>query len=140
MKLQIVIKNLSTRKALPTLVLTYIKGSTMKLSKFIIVLFILSVSQCSFASDIVPFSIKRIKPIGAGYIELVGPGKIRIDNKVFPFEEIKYVRKANIDTLTSVSGSDKGCILAYSSENYTQNISVQKQSCNEILSILSIAK
>ena len=114
----------------------------MKLLQNRIALFILSLSlsQYSFASDIVPFSIKRIKPVGAGYIELVGPGKIRIDNKVLSFEEIKYVRKANIDSMTSVSGSDKGCILAYSSESYTENISVQKQSCNEILSIFSVVK
>jgi hypothetical protein len=100
----------------------------------------LFLSQNSFASDVVPFSIKRIKPVGAGYVELVGPGKITIDNKVVSFEEIKYVKASSLGTMTSVTESDKGCTLAYSSENYTQDISVQDQSCNEILSILSVVK
>jgi hypothetical protein len=114
----------------------------MKLSKNGIVLFIVSLflSQNSFASDVVPFSIKRIKPVGAGYVELVGPGKIRIDKKVVSFEETKYVKASSLGTMTSVTGSDKGCVLAYSSEGYTEDISVKSQSCNEILSILSVVK
>lgn len=100
----------------------------------------LFLSQNSFASDVVPFSIKRIKPVGAGYVELVGPGEIRVDNKVVAFEETKYVKASSLGSMTSVAGSDKGCILAYSSENYTEDISVQSQSCNEILSILSVVK
>ena len=111
----------------------------MRLSKIRIALF-LFLSQNSFASDVVPFSIKRIKPVGAGYVELVGPGKIKTDNKVVSFEEIKYVKATNLGTMTSVTGSDKGCILAYSSESYTEDISVRNQSCNEILSILSVVK
>jgi hypothetical protein len=114
----------------------------MKLSKNRIALFImfLFLSQNSFASDVVPFSIKRIKPVGAGYVELVGPGEMRVDNKIVSFEETKYVKASSLGSMTSVSGSDKGCILAYSSESYTEDISVQSQSCNEILSILSVVK
>jgi len=103
------------------------------------VLFML-LSAYSFASDVVPFSIKRIKPVGAGYFELVGPGKIRTGDKVFPYEETKYIKRVNIGTMTSVPDSNKGCILAYSSEGYTENISVRNQSCGEILSIFSAIK
>jgi len=106
----------------------------------VILVFLTLVPQYSMASEVVPFSVKRLKPVGSGFIELVGPGKIRIENKVRPFEEIKYVKWSNIDTLTSENGSDKGCVLAYSSEGYAENIYVRKQSCNEILSLFSAVK
>lgn len=114
----------------------------MKLSQSRLALFVLFLllPQHAFAADVVPFSIKRVKPVGSGYVELVGPSKISVDGKVLAYEQIKYVKRSNIDSLTSVIDSDKGCILAYSSEGYTESISVRNQSCNEILSIFSIVK
>lgn len=97
---------------------------------------ILLLPQYLMAADVVPFTVKRIKPVGAGYVELVVPGKIQINDQVLPYKDTKYIRITNIDTMTSVAGSTKGCILAYASENYTENISVIEQSCNEILSVL----
>ena len=40
----------------------------------IVLLFSFSV----IAADIVPYSVKSIKPVGAGYIELVAPGKMNV--------------------------------------------------------------
>ena len=109
-------------------------------SPIVPLIFFMLVPLYSSASELVPFSIKRVKPVGSGFIELVGPGKIRKENKVRPFEEVKYVKRSNIDALTSENGSDKGCALAYSSEGYAENIYVEKQSCNEILSLFSAVK
>ena len=111
----------------------------MKSIQKTIVFFIsfLLLPQWLLAADVVPFSIKRINPIGAGYVELVGPGKIQVNNEVISYEGIKYIKKSNIGTMTSDTGSTKGCVLAYSSENYTENISVLNQSCNEILAIFN---
>ncbi len=109
-------------------------------TKSVLLLSLVMLSQHLYAADVVPFSIKRIKPVGAGYLELVGPGEIRVGKEVKPFEKTKYIRKTNIGTMTSVDGSDKGCVMSYSSEGYTEAILVRKQSCNEILSILSVLK
>lgn len=49
----------------------------MKRIKNIIPLSKILLSGYSAASDAVPFSVKRIKPVGAGYFELVGPGEIK---------------------------------------------------------------
>jgi hypothetical protein len=111
---------------------------TMPITIFFITFLLLP--QWLLAADVVPFSIKRIKPIGGGYVELVGPGKININNEVLPYKGTKYIKKANIGTMTLVIGSTKGCVLAYSSENYTENISVLNQSCNEILAIFNAVK
>lgn len=98
---------------------------------------LLLLPQYLFAADVVPFSVKRIKPIGSGYVELMGPGEIQINNEILPYQGSKYIRAANIGTMTSIVGSTKGCILAYSSENYTESISVLNQSCDEMISILN---
>ena len=90
------------------------------------------------AADIVPYSVKYIKPIGAGYIELVGPGKMQVNGETIPYEGSKYISTKNIDSMTGVNGTSKGCTLHYSSENYTENISVTTQSCNAIISIINI--
>jgi len=109
-------------------------------NKTVLLIICLFSPQYSLASDIVPFSVKRIKPIGSGYIELVGPGKMKINNEVDSYEETKFIKKTNIGTMTSATGSDKGCRLAYSSEGYTEDILVRNQTCNEILSIFSAVK
>ena len=101
---------------------------------------VLMFSCFSFAADVVPYSIQSIKYKDAGFVELIGPGKILINGEAFPYDGTKYVRIINIGTLTGVEGSTKGCMIAYSSEGYTENISVLKQSCNEVLSIISKAK
>jgi len=90
------------------------------------------------AADIVPYSVKYIKPIGAGYVELVGPGKTQVNGETIPYEGTNYISTKNIDSMTGLSGTSKGCILHYSSENYTENISVTTQSCSAIISIISI--
>jgi len=112
----------------------------MKLPSIRIALLIMLFFEHALAADNVPFTVKRIKPVGAGYVELIGPGEIKIDKKVLSFEDVKYIKKSNIGTITSVDGAGKGCVLAYSSEGYTESIVVQNQSCNEILSILSVVK
>jgi len=99
---------------------------------------ILLFSFTAIAADRVPYSVKSIKPIGTGYIELVAPGKININGETIPYEGTKYISTKNIDSMTGNSGISKGCILHYSSENYTENISVTTQSCNAIISIINI--
>ena len=104
-------------------------------------LYISSILLFSFsviAADVVPYTVKSIKPIGAGYVELVGPGKMQVNNETIPYEGTKYISTKNIDSMTGISGSSKGCMLHYSSENYTENISVTRQSCNTIISIINI--
>ena len=47
-------------------------------------LFILNILLLSFsviASDVVPYTVKSIQPIGAGFVELVGPGKTQINGE-----------------------------------------------------------
>ena len=99
---------------------------------------VILVSVSATAADIVPYSVKYIKPIGAGYIELVGPGKIQVNGETIPYEGTKYISTKNIDSMTGFSGTSKGCMLHYSSESYTENISVTTQSCNTIISTISI--
>ena len=99
---------------------------------------ILLFSFSAIAADVVPYSVKTIKPIGASYVELVGPGKIKVNGEIIPYEGTKYISTKNIDSMTGISGTSKGCMLHYSSENYTENISVTTQSCNTIISIINI--
>jgi len=97
---------------------------------------ILLFSFTAIAADVVPYSVKYIKPIGAGYIELVAPGKINVNGETIPYEGTKYISTKNIDSMTGISGTS--CMLHYSSESYTENISVTTQSCNTIISIINI--
>ena len=96
-------------------------------------------SNQSYAADVVPYSIQNIKVVSPGYVELVGPGKIEVNNKTMPYEGKKYIKTINIGTLTSVPGVSNACVLAYSSEGYTESISVLKQSCDQILGTLHAA-
>ncbi|PAJ71707.1 hypothetical protein CJF42_25265 [Pseudoalteromonas sp. NBT06-2] len=93
-----------------------------------------------FAADVVPYSVQSIKSKSSGYVELVGPGKIQVNGEILPYDGTKYIRVANIGTLSGVEGITKGCMLAYSSEGYTENISVTQQSCNQVLSVIESAK
>jgi len=107
-----------------------------------ITLFILCLtfSVYSLAADVVPYSINSIKAVGSGYVELVGPGKIAINNETISYDGTKYIKVDNIGTMSTVIGSAKGCMLAYSSEGYTENISVLNQSCEVILQVINNAK
>jgi len=100
----------------------------------IVLLFSFSV----IAADIVPYSVKSIKPVGAGYIELVAPGKMNVNGETISYAGTKYISTGNIDSMTDISGSSNACMLHYSSENYTENISVATQSCRAIISIINI--
>ncbi len=99
-----------------------------------------------FAADAVPFSVQSIRGIqsvqskGSGYVELVGPGEIKTHGKTLPYNGTKYIRASSIGTLSGVKGTTKGCMLAYSSEGYTENISVIQQSCNQVLSVIEGTK
>ena len=95
--------------------------------------------QPARAADIVPYSIKSIKAIGSGFVELVGPGKIHIEGVIHPYKGTNYISTRNIDGMTSVTGVTKACVLSYSSEGYTENISVLEQSCNEIVAVIESA-
>ena len=100
----------------------------------------LTSSHLVLAEDLVPYSIPAIKSVGSGYVELLAPGKTSINGEVIPYGDTKYIRVDNIGTLSSINGVKNGCVIAYSSEGYTESISVLKQSCNEILSIIEVAK
>jgi hypothetical protein len=102
----------------------------------IVTLFLVSLSL--LADDLVPNSVRYVKPVGAGFIELVGPGKMLVNGEVVTYEGTKYISINNIDSMTGASGISKGCTLHYSSENYTEKISVAMQSCSEIISIINI--
>ena len=100
----------------------------------------LTYSAHSLASDVVPYSVDSIKAIGSGYVELIGPGKIEINNETVSYEGTKYIKADSIGTLSSVIGSTKGCMIAYSSEGYAEDISVYNQSCDVILQVINNAK
>ena len=97
-------------------------------------------SAHALAADVVPYSVDSIKAVGSGYVELIGPGKIAINNETIPYEGTKYIKVDNIGTMSTVTGSTKGCMLAYSSEGYTENISVLNQSCDVILQVVNNTK
>jgi len=97
-------------------------------------------SCIAMAADVATYSAKSIKPVGAGLIELVDLGKIKIDGKILPYEGTKYIATRNIDSMTGVSGATAGCMLHYSSNSFTENISVVSQSCDEIISIIKSAQ
>jgi hypothetical protein len=97
-------------------------------------------SSALMAADVVPYSVQSIKSKGSGYVELIGPGKIQVNGEVLPYDGTKYIRTANIGTLSGVEGTTKGCMLAYSSEGYTENISAIQQSCDQVLSTIESAK
>ena len=109
------------------------------MKKISLVLFGFMLTFKIYAADVVPYSIQSIKSVGSGYVELVGPGKIQINKETIPYEGTKFIKVTNIGTMSTVTGVTKGCMLAYSSEGYTENISVLKQSCNEILTIVKNA-
>jgi len=112
-------------------------------SRAVLIIFIflaVLMANPSFAADTVPYTIQAIKSVGAGYVGLVGPGKIRIKNKVLPYADTKYIRVSSIGTMTSIEGLTRGCMLAYASEGYTENITVTSQSCDQILTLINSAK
>ena len=108
------------------------------MSKGYFITSLLLFSLSAIAADVVPYSVKSIKPIGAGYVELVGPGKMNVNGETILYEGTKYISTKNIDSMTGISGTSKGCELHYSSENYSENISVTTQSCDAIVSIINI--
>jgi hypothetical protein len=107
---------------------------------FVAVLTAFLLPSLSFAADVVPYSVQSIKSKNSGYVELVGPGKIQVNGETLPYDGTKYIRVTNIGTLSGIEDVTKGCILAYSSEGYTENISVTQQSCNQVLSVIGSAK
>ncbi|MGK0270553.1 MAG: hypothetical protein ACI88H_001200 [Cocleimonas sp.] len=92
------------------------------------------------AKDSVPYSIKAIKSVGSGFVELTGGGFININDKTLPYNEVKYVSVENFDSLTKVSGVEVGCIISYSTSSYSENISVIGQTCADALKEISRAK
>ena len=103
---------------------------------FIVTLILLSFQ--AMGADALPYSVKYIKPFGAGFIELVAPGKMQVNGESIEYEGTKYISTKNIDSMTGVSVLAKGCTLHYSSERYSENISVSTQSCSEIISIINV--
>lgn len=85
-----------------------------------------------------PYSVKAVNPIGAGFVELVGPGKTKVNTKAVLHKGTKYISTKNINSMNSASGTSQGCVLRYSSENDVKNISVTTQSCNAIISVFNI--
>jgi hypothetical protein len=104
------------------------------------VMFLVFLFPSILLADVVPYSVQNIQIKGSGYVELVGPGKIQVNNETLPYDGTKYIRVSSIGTLSGVEGVTKGCVLAYTSEGYTENISVKQQSCNQVLSIIKSAK
>jgi len=108
------------------------------MNKYIAIL-LLAFSGSAFAADVVPYTVQSIKSVGAGYVELVGPGMMQVNREVIPYDGTKYIKVINIGTMSTALGTTKGCVLAYASEGYTENISVMQQSCNQILAIIEEA-
>lgn len=99
--------------------------------KKLILLALVLLPCISFAADSVPHSAKAIKASGAGFVEVVGPGKLLIDDKMFPYEGGLYIAIRNIDSLYTRGNS--GCFLRYSSEGYAEGILLDEQTCHSAL-------
>ncbi len=102
--------------------------------------FLLFLLLTSIAADTVPYSAKTIKNAGSGFVEIIGPGKIQINGEVFPYEKTIYISVWNIDSISTINEKKKGCMLHYSSEGYTQNISIINQSSKEVIKIIGEAR
>lgn len=96
---------------------------------------------CSFSfSDVVPYSIESVGVRGGGYLELIGPGLILLGKETTPYSNKKYIRTSSIGTLSSMKDKKEGCIIEYSSEGYTQSITVLKQNCDDVLTVIRVSK
>jgi len=92
-------------------------------------------------ADLVPYSIQSVEPAKAnGFLKLVGSGQLEVKGKQTPYTEQIYIAIRNIDSLSDVSGVKTACIINYSSENYSETISVLKQSCETIMEYLNSSR
>ena len=106
------------------------------MNKWIVLITTAFITNTSQAADTVPYTANYVKYAGSGFIEIVGPGKIQVNEEVFPYEKIIYISAKNIDSISSIGEGDKGCMLHYSSEGYTENISLVKQTCKQVLEVV----
>ena len=112
----------------------YLRASALAVS------IVLVATTAVYAAEIVPYTIKSVRPAGVGFVELLGPGKIEIAGKARDFIGIKYVAVRNIDSLSGAANLKTGCVISYSSEGYTAEISVIDQSCRQILAVVQIVQ
>jgi len=92
-------------------------------------------------ADYVPYSVQSVHGLkGKGFLELRAPGKLQLKKKVYDYTETIYISINRIASVSKVPGVDDACIITYTSGTYTENISVQKQSCSEVISQVSNAK
>ena len=110
--------------------------------KFLILLLAL-ICPFSVKGDLVPYSIHSVRAISnSGFIELVGPGKLESKGIVHPYKETEsvFISIKNIQSLSRVAGVKDGCVIRYSSNDYSEDISVLKQSCEDVLTEIAKTK
>lgn len=88
------------------------------------------------ANEAIPYAIQSVAASSSGFIELIGPGKLVVKSKVAHYRKGKYIRAANIHSLSDVEGNSERCVLHYASYDFSENISV-KQSCKQVLKVIS---
>lgn len=101
--------------------------------RFVFVLTVTLYATAAVVADTLLYTLKKAISVGSGFLELVGPGKFMSEGEALPYEGTWYINSKNIDSMSGVSGVSKGCILRYSSEGYTETVSLVEQSCVDLL-------
>ncbi len=87
------------------------------------------------ANEVVPHAARSVVAHSGGFLELVGPGQWLVNGKVAHYRKGKYIRSANIHSLSEVEEVADGCILHYASYDYSENITV-RQPCKQVLEVM----
>ncbi len=99
----------------------------------------LLVTPALSAEDIVPHTVRSLRDAGGTFIELIGPGRMLVQDKVVHYRRGKFIRSRHIDSLSEVDGRADLCILHYATEDYSDNITVQ-QGCKAVIGVISHAE
>ncbi len=100
---------------------------------------IIPLTAFGMANEAIPYTIKSVVTSGVGFVELVGPGKLVVKNKIHPYRKGKHVRVTNIHSLSEVEGNSERCVMHYASYDFSENITVQ-QPCSQILQVIKVSE
>ena len=88
------------------------------------------------AEEVIPYASKQLRSAGSGFLQLIGPGEMVVKGKKQRYRKGKYIRSANIHSLSDIEGISSACILHYASHDYATNITVRHR-CTEVIEIIN---
>jgi hypothetical protein len=101
----------------------------------------LLVSSTAALADKVPYSVQSVRAAaGAGFVELVGPGKVEVEGRAEEYSETVYLNAAHIANAQSVFGNQNACVLRYAAPGYTESISILRQGCAGVMAEIAKAR